>query len=168
MDSSIIPLVCGIGFIAIFFLVGSFMVFSGIRKRRKATASLSWPKVTGNVSKTFIEESTDTDEDGITTTSYTPKVTYTYQVGAQTYSSERVSFGYTTSYGRQKKAQEKLDLYPLNSQLAVYYDPENPAESTLQPSAKGTLVGIIIGIILMVSSACIGCPLLAASALGYL
>lgn len=157
MNGQTIGYLCGGGVIFLVFIGGIIATFFGIRNRRKASASQSWPAAAGVITKAWVEENQDTDDEGYTSTNYTPKWEYQYQAGSETYTSSRISFGGITSYGRLKKAQEELNRFPINSQVHVYYDPANPGDSVLVQGTKGTMIGIIIGIVLMVLSICGSC-----------
>lgn len=157
MDEQLIGYLCVGGVIFLVFIGGIFATISGIRNRRKASASQNWPAAGGVITNAWIVESRETDEDGYTSTNYTPKWEYQYQVGVNTYTNNRISFGGVTSYGRRKKAQDALNRFPVNSQVRTYYDPANPADSVLVQGTKGTMGGIIVGIILMMLSVCGSC-----------
>lgn len=157
MDEQIIGFLCVGGVIFFLFIGGIFATISGFRNRRKASASQTWPAAGGVITNAWIVESRDTDEDGYTSTTYTPKWEYRYQVGTETYTSQRISFGGVSGYGRRKKAQEELNRFPANSQVRVYYDPTNPEDAVLVQGTKGTMAGIIVGIALMVLSVCGSC-----------
>lgn len=157
MDEQLIGNLCIGGVIFFLFIGGIFATISGIRNRRKGSASQSWPAAGGVITKAWIIESRDTDEDGYTSTTYTPKWEYQYKVGSETFSSNQISFGGVTGYGRRKKAQEELDRFPVSSQVRAYYDPANPSDAVLIRGTKGTMSGIIIGIVLMVLSICGSC-----------
>ena len=157
MDS-VLGIICGgLGILA-FFGIGVAALILGIRNRNKAEESNNWPAVDGLITDAQIEKDTDVDEDGFSSTTYTPKWQYQYTLGEQTYTSERISFGAVRGYGRIKKAQEELDKYPVNSRVRVYYDSQNPDESVLVRGTKGTMWGIIIGSIFILISifGCIG------------
>jgi hypothetical protein len=156
--NSNIGLLCGGFGILVFFGVGVAALIFGIRNREKGEASNSWPSVGGIITDARIEENTDVDEDGFSSTTYTPKWLYEYTLDGKTNTSERISFGAVRGYGRRKRAQEELDKFPVNSQVRVYYDPQNPGETVLVPGTKGTMMGIIIGIIFILLSifGCIG------------
>jgi hypothetical protein len=47
--------------------------------------------------------------------------------------------------------------------VTVYYNPNNPSEAVLERAAGGSVLGIVIGIIFLLVSLCVGCPVL-----GYL
>ena len=157
MDESSIGFICaGLGIVA-FFFIGVGILISGIRNRRKATASNRWPAAGGVITNAWINESRSTDEDGFTSTSYSARVEYQYAVGANTFTSRRISFGSTQSYSNRRKARKELEAYPVNSRVRVYYNPQNPEEAVLIRGTKGTMFGIIMGIIFILLSACFGC-----------
>ena len=158
MSTSLTTLLCGFGGVLLLVVFGGIAIFSGIKNKRKAESSKSWPKAIGEITRNYVQENTDTDEEGYTTHTYTPRLEYRYQVGNQTYSSSRISFGATTSYGRRKKAEEKIAQFPVGVRIAVYYNPQKPDEATLQQSAKGTVTGIVIGAILVVVGLCVVMP----------
>jgi hypothetical protein len=157
MDEQFIGYLCAGSVIFLVFIGGVLATIFGIRNRRKGSASQNWPAAGGIITKAWIQESTDTDEEGYTSTSYTPKWEYEFKVGQETFTSSRVSFGGVTGYGRQKRAQEELNRFPANSKVRVYYDPTNPGDAVLVRGTKGTMGGIIIGIVLIVLSACGSC-----------
>ena len=129
MTSNLIGLLCGGFFVLVFFIGGVVAIIFGFRNRKKGTESQNWPKVTGTITQTTIKKDTSTDEDGFTTTSFTPEVEYQYQIGSAAYSNKRVSFGGTRSFNSHKKAEASISQYPTNASVLVYYDPQNPEES---------------------------------------
>lgn len=157
MNSGLIGILCSGLFILIFFAAGVAAVIFGIRNRKKAEESAGWPAVEGVITNAWVEESSDTDEEGFTSTTYTPKWEYQYQFSAQSYSSQKISFGGERGYGSRKKAEQELTKYPISSRVQVYYDPQNPEEAVLVQGTKGTLVGIIVGAILVLVSICTAC-----------
>lgn len=157
MDEQTIGLICGGLGIFAFFIAGVVSLIVGIRSRKKGAASNAWPAAEGVISRTWVSESTSTDEDGYTTSSYTPQVEYQYRLGANTYTSNKVSFGAVRSYGSHRKAQQNLEAYPVNGRVRVYYNPAKPEEAVLIRGTKGTLTGIILGILFMSISICVAC-----------
>ena len=157
MNEQLIGTLCVGGVIFLVFIGGIFATIFGFRNRRKGSASQNWPAAGGVITNAWIQESQDTDDEGYTSTTYTPKWEYQYNVGQQTFTNSRISFGGVSGYGRHKKAQEELNRFPVNSQVRVYFDPDNPGESVLVRGTKGTMGGIIVGIILIVLSLCGSC-----------
>jgi len=154
---NIFGIICGGLFILIFFAGGVAAVIFGLRNRKKAEESTGWPAVEGVILNAWVEESSDTDEDGFTSTTYTPKWEYQYQLGGQTYTSQKISFGGESGYGSRKKAEQELTKYPLSSRVQAFYNPLNHEEAVLVQGTKGTMVGIIVGAILIVVSICTAC-----------
>ncbi|MFN2215995.1 MAG: DUF3592 domain-containing protein [Anaerolineales bacterium] len=152
--------VCGGFFFLVTIALGLYLVISNINARKKAGASQSWPSVSGTVTNAQVKESVSSDDDDNETVSYYPAVEYTYQVGGQQFSGKRLSFGGLITTGNYGKVQEKLQKYPVGGQVPVFYDPQNPSDSVLEREAGGFRAGMIIGIICLVISLCIGCGLL--------
>lgn len=156
MDENMIGYICGGLLIVTFFIFGVSTIIFGIRNRKKAEASQAWPAAPGVITQGWIEESRDTDEDGYTTYSYKPRWKYEYQVSEQTYASDRIGFGGQKTYSNRRQAEQELVRFPVNSQVRAYFNPADPSESTLIRGTKGTMGGIIAGVILLLLSVC-GC-----------
>ncbi|MBU2611188.1 MAG: DUF3592 domain-containing protein [Chloroflexi bacterium] len=136
------------------------MLIKSFKDRKKAEASQGWPTTQGRIIEARVSESTSTDSDGDERTSYSPKVEYTYNVAGQEYKGDKITFGFTQGYGRYAKAQAALASYPLGAQVNVYYDPANPADAVLERKAGGNTLAMVLGIILLAISLCLGCPVL--------
>ncbi len=132
--------------------LGIMLIRKHTKSKQKAAEALNWPTVLGRVTRSEIERSESTDEDG-TSYSYTPKIEYVYQVLGQDYNSKQVAFGGFSSTGSKKPAEKVVYKYPLNDSVTVFYNPANPHEAVLEQTvgsgAKGSLIG---GIILIVVS----------------
>jgi len=159
MESYLI-LVCGGLLIALTFFGGAFSIFWSIRSRKKAAESGRWPAAVGVITNAKIKKNVSTDSDGYTSTTFTPSLEYQYNVGGYAYTGNRISFGFAKSYSRKKKAQEAMAAYPLNGQVNVFCNPQNPADSVLVQKAGGAIGGIIGGIVLILVSLCVACPAL--------
>ncbi|MDP2975717.1 MAG: DUF3592 domain-containing protein [Anaerolineales bacterium] len=107
-----------------------------------------------------IAESTSTDSDGDTSTSYSPAVKFTYRVAEQEYTGNKITFGFIQGYGNYKKAQAALAHYPLGAQVTVYYNPANPADAVLERKAGGSTISLVLGIVFILISMCLGCPII--------
>jgi hypothetical protein len=154
----IIGLVCGGFFILAFAGLGAFLIYKSVRNRKKADASQSWPATSGQITAAHVSHHTSTDSDGDSSDYYTPKVSYTYQALGQEYQGDKIGFGFQVSYGSPGKAQAILASFPVGGQVAVYYDPNNPAESVLERKAGGSTLTLVLGIIFIAVSLCVGCP----------
>jgi hypothetical protein len=153
-------LICGGFFVLILLALGGGLIFYGLRSRQKAESSQSWPGTAGQITRSEVKQSANTDDDGNTSYAYFPSVEYTYQVAGQTYTSKRLVFGALKGSGSSATVAKELEQYPIGGQVTVYYNPEKPGEAVLERKA-GALSGMmIIGIICLVLSLCIACPLL--------
>jgi hypothetical protein len=163
MDNLAGPLfgmLCGGFFFLLFVGLGVFLIYRMQQSKKKALVSQSWPSTTGQITESHVSRSQSTDSDGDTTTSYSARVAYTYQVGGQTYSGHNIAFGFNPSYSSETKAQADAARYPVGSQVSVYYDPNKPSDAVLERQVSGSKVGLILGIIFIVVGVCIACPVM--------
>jgi hypothetical protein len=72
-------------------------------------------------------------EDGWEHTTHKAKVEYEYSVFGVSHSADRIAFGYSGSSFGWWVAEQHLEPYHPGAQVVVYYDPNNPAESVLEP-----------------------------------
>jgi hypothetical protein len=59
------------------------------------------------------------------------RITYRYEVAGEAFTGTRVAFGLTQH--NQGAAEAVLDRYPTGCRVTVWYDPEQPAHSVLEP-----------------------------------
>jgi len=130
------------------FLFGLVFGLVGIISKRRAAASLQWPTASGQILSSMIHTITSTDNDGGTTTSYEPKVEYSYAVMGSPMNGSRIAFGAMGS--DYKSAQKILARYPVGAAVEVRYNPEKPTEAVLETSARGATLFTVLGIIFMV------------------
>ncbi|MDP3441966.1 MAG: DUF3592 domain-containing protein [Ignavibacteria bacterium] len=125
----------------------SFIAISGYNMYRGYKSS-TWPSVRGNILKSEISERrySGTKSSG-RKTEYHASVDYQYEVIGKMYFSNSIS--YKASKTSYSAAMIELQKYPENSGHVVYYNPENPEESVLDPG-MGTLNLIFIGLPLIV------------------
>jgi hypothetical protein len=142
--------------------IGVLLIRKNAKSKQKASEAQSWPTVLGRITRSEVERSESTDEDG-TSYSYTPRIEYTYDVLGQNYTSKQVVFGGFSGMGSLKKPRMVASKYPLNDSVTVYYNPANPHEAVLEQvigsGAKGALIG---GIILIAVSILMSLPILLA------
>jgi len=65
-------------------------------------------------------------------TMYVPRIVYSYEVGGHDYQGDEV--GWSTTSNRRAVAEKQIKRYPLQTQVQVFYNPDNPAEATLSTS----------------------------------
>ena len=95
--------------------------------------------------------SRSTDADGAD--SYSPEVTYSYEVNNTKFINNTIKFG-ENSYGNRGKAEEIAGNYHIGKKVTVYYDPEKPDRSVLEPGVTaGSYIVIGIGIFFILITA---------------
>jgi hypothetical protein len=147
------------GMVAIpFVIIALVFIFLALRNSRKASASRSWPTTAGKVIASGIEPRRSRSGTSGYSTSYYPVVQYQYQVEGRTYMSNRITFGNEVGYGWTNMAQKQVDNYPPGSNVAVFYDPNDPAVAVLERTAGASskiywVIAIIILVILGVTMA---------------
>jgi hypothetical protein len=129
-------------FLLVFTLIGLYLVWYGISSYRQSQASLSWPAVAGKVttSKVIIEEDADLDE------CYIGDIEYLYVVGNKEYRNKDVVIG--PSDCSESVANEIVKKYPAQAEVKVFYDPNQPEVSALEPGANNSsIIFIVLGLI---------------------
>ncbi|MEO8612380.1 MAG: DUF3592 domain-containing protein [Chloroflexota bacterium] len=139
-----------------FVIVALVFVYLAIRASRRASASRSWPATTGKILAAGIEPRQSHSSSGGYSTSYYPVVQYEYTVNGQRFLGNRITFGGDVGYGWTGMAQRQIDNYIPNSNVAVFYDPNEPANAVLERTAGTSgkiywLVAIVIFVILGVT-----------------
>src|SRR3954464_2711689 len=77
----------------VFIAVGFGLAWYARRIWKLASASQTWPKTTGKVLKSFVQQADSTDQQGNTVEMYHAKVQYEYEVDGLRYEGQRIQFG---------------------------------------------------------------------------
>lgn len=126
----------------IFLLIGVLLTIWGWTILQNARASASWPTADGLITDSRVSRSTDSDGGD----SYSPEITYSYAVNNLGYVNNTIKFG-ENSYGSRSKAEKIAAGYPIGRNVTVYYDPEKPDRSVLEPGVTaGSYIVISIGV----------------------
>jgi hypothetical protein len=120
-----------LGFMVLFVLIGGGLSYWGWNILQDARASTSWPTVQGGITSSEVTVSSDSEG----ADSYSPEVTYRFQIDGQIFASSQIKFG-ENSYGSRRKAQEIVNQYPVGKQVMVYYEPERPTNAVLEPGVS--------------------------------
>ena len=150
------PLIAA-GFGGILGIIGIVLIILYFRNKSKSKASQQWPSVMGQIVERKVRVDTSYDEDGISTTSYLPEITYSYTVAGIEYQAHRVAFGSTPSFNSNKKAEEFLTPYLEGAAVKVFYNPEKPGETVLNQTMRNMTAGLVVGIIFVVVMLCLLC-----------
>ncbi len=111
------------------------LIYSHIKIWRSARSSKTWLVTDGQVVNTKLEPTGRSQ--------WKPTIIYTYQVNGVEYKSQRLAFDYFGTY-LHSEADEIMERYPVKTSVKVFYDPEQPQESTLEQVHHGLTGGLII------------------------
>ncbi len=113
----------------------------GVTTVRNASVSQDWPAVPGTI--TVSQVTISTDEDGAT---YYADVQYKYVVNDRWYTADTVNFGEYGSSNRSR-ADKIVARYPPDSQVTVYYNPDDPDTAVLEPGLSwGSYFGFLMSL----------------------
>jgi hypothetical protein len=96
-----------------------------------AATSKSWPTVDGTIKRAEIDVFR---RDG--NTHYQPDIAYSYSVEGKKYTSSKISVGEPPLDNNVSKAKKVQAKYPVGKEVTVWYDPELPESSSLEPGIK--------------------------------
>ncbi|MDN3276331.1 DUF3592 domain-containing protein [Frankia sp. RB7] len=134
-------------------LGGVFCIIEYVRTHRLASASLRWPTATGGITHSeVIEENIEekTDHDNKPATSklvhrYQVDLRYAYKVGKRDYTGTEVNWGGTMISGLREVVEKDAAKYRPGQHVKVYYDPDRPSHSVLEPASRDGALGPLIG-----------------------
>lgn len=129
------------------FAGGILLLAWGGYEMKRAYESRTWPDTQGTVTSSYIGKSSHRDSNNHTSTVYTPKIRYQYQVEGKHYTCNRIEFG-GESGGKRSKAKKVVDKYPSGKKVTVYYNPQDPKVAVLKAGFSwGALFAFLAGII---------------------
>lgn len=125
-------------FFGLFIAVGVGIFGYGAYSWSLANRAGQWPTTPGRiVSSDFV---VDSDSDGVT---YRARLTYAYDAGGGEITGEKIAFGYAGSSSRQFH-RDIYDALPVGAQVAVRYDPADPARAVLSFGVNQSIKFLII------------------------
>jgi hypothetical protein len=111
----------------------------GWRIQRRSQRIQQWPRTTG-----VIEESAM----GAAQSDLLPHIRYAYAVGGRDY---RQTFQFPSgTHPLPEFSRAYLEKYPLGAKVQVYYAPQDPQQSTLEPGAQGDWLILLLGVLMVV------------------
>ena len=136
----------------IFFFIafGIGLMLTSVRVWRLASrerASQSWPLVMGEILRSEVARERRSVA-GSRHTIFVPDVAYAYSLFGVRYEGNTVAFGgyiYTSSPDR---AERKCQEYPVGKEVVVFYDPRDPATSSLERTPGSPLPGYLAAVLL--------------------
>ena len=132
-----------------FIAVGGAIAIVALHTAWRCARAGSWPTVPGEILQSGLEDKTDDDSEGTTTTRYKPRLRYRYAVKGKTYMGDRVSFGFEW-HGFQWTAQRVADRYPVGKRVRVHVSPADPEETSLETGVTLASIGALAGGIAMI------------------
>lgn len=142
----------------LFLIVGGLAAsFFGWRSVIRSLASSDWPSVDGKIIDSRVEEEKNkrtgsrTNKTPLNQKRYQPKVDYSYSVNDKSFKGTRISYSDHGYLGKSKEitimgvtryssnadakagAQKIVQKYPKGKKVTVYYMPDNPSKSLLEP-----------------------------------
>jgi hypothetical protein len=109
-------------------------IYKNIRLWKMARRSLGWPAVEGEVVNKRLEDYVR---------HRIPVIEYTYHVGGVRYAGDRLKFD-TDSIYILWEAEAILDRYQVGKSVTVYYDADDPQESTLERKPRGIVSSLLL------------------------
>lgn len=112
-------------------VVGLFTILWGTLSLMEAKESVDWSTTPGTVLSSSVYDSTSHDVD-VKESAYHADVIYEYYVDDKLYSGDRIAFG---DYGPvdSSHAEDIVSRYLVGMDVTVFYMPDSPDESVLEP-----------------------------------
>lgn len=114
----------------------------GWRVLKQAQLTRQWPQTTGMI---------ETSEPGSEHDDLLPHIVYRYRIGNEEY---RAPFRFPEGTNPMPEfAASYLKKYPVGAEVTVFYNPEQPQDSTLEPAARGDWMILALGILMLAGGA---------------
>jgi len=120
-------------------LCGGIVYGALIHPYRRAADAASWPAVPCVILESKVQNIERSR------TLFEPLVRYRYLIGGQDYESDRIWFAGDVSQQGEQPSREAIRPYPSGSQTTCRVNPENPADSVLDPVLRGPIPWILGG-----------------------
>ena len=112
-----------------FLLIALALFARGWTHYKKSLARVDWPVAAGEIISSEVKAS---QSDNLS--NYFPVIHYRYIVNMVEHESNVVRLSESVLVGTGRNlAQKRVDKYPAGQAVNVYYDPEQPEKSTLEP-----------------------------------
>jgi len=117
----------------------SLVVLMIVRAITKETSAMKkWPTTAGRIIRSDIATTVqqhrrpNRPRGAYSVTMYVPRIVYAYEAEGHSFQGDDI--GWSTSANRRSVAEKYVKRYPLQSQVRVFYNPDDPAQATLAPS----------------------------------
>jgi hypothetical protein len=110
--------------------------------QRNAARQRAWPTVRARIEKSGVHEFQELEERDSGPdrwrTRYRSEVIYGYEVAGVHYTGDMSTGGTKVSSNVEAIARKSAEKYPAGSEVELHYNPDNPAESVVNPAASGS------------------------------
>jgi hypothetical protein len=138
------PLVVALGIFALVMMLFARML------GKQSRAMKAWPQIAGRITKsevaTTVQEHQHANSGRVDdVTMYVPRVVYTYQVGGNSFEGDNI--GWSGSASSPSYAEKTIKRFALQTPVQVFYNPQDPTQSTLKPA--GAVFAIVLWLLAM-------------------
>ncbi|MCJ7567077.1 MAG: DUF3592 domain-containing protein [Anaerolineales bacterium] len=106
--------------------------------------SRNWPTTEGKITHSGVEAQQSMDDEGDIKTTYGASIQYQYNISGQEIEGARRSFTEVRT-NSSRRAEQIMARYPQGSSVTVYYHPDNPNLSILEPGVGWfSYIGMIV------------------------
>jgi hypothetical protein len=109
--------------------IGAMLIAQALEQQSRAQTTAAWPTTLGRVTKVGIEPIPDNGE-----LRWRPVVQYMYDVNGQTVMSNGISPVTGRDSFSEADAKRIIELYPPNTTVVVFYNPDHVTEAVLDHS----------------------------------
>jgi hypothetical protein len=118
-----------------FTLTGLTIMYLGSQNLFEAHASAKWPTTEGVIISSKVDRERRSGKHH-RTTNYSANIEYEFKYKENIYNGNRTAIGEYGS-GNSSHADEIVGSFPKGLKVLVYFNPNNPSESVLDPGIKG-------------------------------
>lgn len=126
-------------FFGLFISVGVGILGFGLHSLNMSRQAEHWPTTPGTITDSDFTSSTDSDGD----TTFRTKISYVYNAMGRELTGKKIAFGYAGS-SSQKFHRDIYEALPVNTQVAVRYNPSRPEQAVLSFGANQSIKFLII------------------------
>jgi hypothetical protein len=136
-ESSFTENLKGLGY-CLFALVGGLVLLGWQwNSRAGASATLQWPTAEGKIVSSEVEQKEVYRRKRIRTV-FDPQIQYSYEVDGKAYTGHRIDYYEDQASENEQTAIAVSSKYPAGEDVKVYYNPQDPASSLLEPGVTGS------------------------------
>ncbi|MFK7805087.1 MAG: DUF3592 domain-containing protein [Anaerolineae bacterium] len=130
-------------------LIAAFMLSVGGFRAYEAYSSQAWPTAEGLVLVSRVE----TLGDSAGSRAYRSRIRYVYEAGLGTFEGDRIGPDPSEKLELRSEAEAELTPYPKDAIISVYYNPNRPQRSMLEPAFEPSkLINPGIGLLVLIGA----------------